>query len=427
MVTDSDLLPWSLFELSSSDETALDTLTKASILLPLGPRGLEDLNRGLQEGRRVALSLKTAIANSYRGLCVFGLERPSPAIDKSLSLMVFSLEVFPRLGETRDLQDRDSLARSLLGEVLRFCKTHGFTRIQCDAPDDADALALLIRCGFRVESSLHTGAGRAFGMSLDIAPSYTGDPYDGKHVIHWLAEQFRITRRSSTDTALDGYLPLGALNPNLGRTRPGEYALPIRLELTSSTRSPQRQLALRAMLGAESPTEPLINFGIDDLKELTQTPRLDLTLWPPPPDGASIVVEIREDLFGRFSSEHENAYFDSGAYGTLLERAIDNGSSPYIFFVDFETAHSNPRLIGFARVTQVSRADPQRIWSEWGHLSSWPDEVAFARYRAIKRKMTVLIFTDLRQVDVVGVGLPFISHSWTYVPTGQAYQVARNL
>jgi len=263
-------------------------------------------------------------------------------------------------------------------------------------------------------------------MSLHIASSYTGDPYDGKHLLNWLAEQFHVDRRNSSDIALDGYLPLQALNPDLGG-RVSEYALPIRLELTGSGMHSRAQVVLRAMLGSGLQTDPLITMSAEDLQDLAQAPRLDLTWWPPPPDGAGIVVEVREDIFARFQSQRENAYFDSGSYGTLLERAINTGSLPYIFFIDFETSHSNPKLIGFGRVRSVHHSDPQHLWADWGEISSWSDETVFARYRAIKRKMTVIVFSDLRRAEVVGAGLPFINHSWTYVPAGQAYQVARNL
>jgi hypothetical protein len=427
MVRESELLSWSLFELSNADETALDMLSRDSILLPLGSRGLEDLNRGLHEGKRVALSLRTPTSDTYYGLCVFGLERPSPAMDKSLSLLVLSLGYLTPSGEAHDSRHRDILAKSLLEELLSFCRIHGFRRIHCYAPDDPESIALLIRCGFRVESAPNTGGARTFGLSLHIPATYTGDPYDGKHLLNWLAEQFHFARQSSTDLELNGYLPLRALNPELGADRFGEYALPIRLELSSYDALSRREPTLNAMYGSGSATDPLVSLRAEDLKELTQVPRLDLALWPPPPDGASIVVEVREDLFATFSAQHDNAYIASGSFGTLLERALANGATPSIFFIDFETSHSNPKLIGIGKVTAVRRVDPQHVWKDWGQISSWSDERSFARYRAIKRKMTVIVFSELRRVDMIGPGLPFISHNWTYVSAVQAEQVARNL
>jgi hypothetical protein len=419
-----EFLPWSLFQLSSSDETALDALSAGSLLLPIDAREVEDLKRGLQEGRRVALSLRTAGDNRYQGLCVFGLERPSPSRDKALALLVFSLDGFSQSGESHR---HDTPVESLLGEVQRFARTHGFTRIHCYVPDDSDSVALLTSFGFRTESTPRNNGERVFGMSLHVPASYTGDPYDGKHLLNWLAEQLSIARRDSTDIGVEGFVPLQALNPDLSGTRFGNYALPLRLELTGPRSQTKGNITLRIMLGSESQSNPPISMSAEDLRELTGTPRLDLTLWPPPADGASIVVEVREELFDRFVEQRENAYFDSGSYGTLLERAIASGIPPYIFFVDFETTTSNPRLIGFGRVKSVHRSDPQRLWENWGQISSWSDEESFARYRAIKRKMTVIVFSDLRRVDVVGAGLPVIGHSWTYVPSGQAYQVARTL
>jgi hypothetical protein len=75
----------------------------------------------------------------------------------------------------------------------------------------------------------------------------------------------------------------------------------------------------------------------------------------------------------------------------------------------------------------VHRGSPEDLWANWGSISSWPDAAGFARYRAIKRKMTVIVFDQLRRVDIIGAGLPSIGHSWTYVPARQAYGIARLL
>jgi hypothetical protein len=427
MTANSEILPWSLFELSSSDEGALDALAQGSVLLPLGATETEALKQGIREGRRVALSLKTATEGRYHGLCVFGLEQPSPVKDKALSLHAFSLISIPEQVGRPDLRRREHVAEDLLGEVIRFCRTHGFTRVHSYVKDDQESLATMNRLGFRVEGVVHDSPVRAYSVSLRVAASYTGDPYDGKHILNWIADHLHVRIDDTTDTSLHGNLALKTLNPDLGDTRIGGYALPLTFELGAAEDGGTGKVALRAVIGDAGDAKNSVSLVTEDLRELTQDPRLDLTFWPPPSEGASIAVEIREDLFDRFRIDRSNAYFDSGSYGTLLERAIASGNVPQIFFIDFETSQGNPRLIGVARVESVDRLDPNSLWKKYGQISSWADRTAFVRYRAIKRKMTGIIFRELRRVDLVGVGLPVIGHSWTYVPSAQAYEVARRV
>lgn len=423
-INQSDFLSWSLFELKADDVDALTTLSQASLLCPLSPQELDSTKYEIEAGRRIALSFKSHDRPTYIGLCVFSLESPSPAGDKGIALHVFSLERYPRRNDRVRITPPDAIADALLNELKRFCTTHGYTRIHCFVPVDPDSVALLVRHGFEPEGmSLATTDNKTISLSRHLAPSYTGDPYDGQHLLNWIAEQLRLDTTSYTETSCIASLRLDQLNSDLSNTALGDVQLPVHLQLNITDANPY----LRVGVSESDNPDISTNVSFEDMSTLAGMRRLDMTLWPPPPDGASIAVEIRADLFERFRLDGPNVFFDSGSYGTLLESGIRNGSVPNIFFVDFATTATNPRLIGVANVNSVHRNTPDELWRHWGSISSWADISAFARYRAIKRKMTAIVFDDLRRVNRVGAGLPAIGHSWTYVPADQAYAIKRLL
>lgn len=415
-----DLLSWSLFAMTSQDIAALDALSESSILTS-DRRTMTISQAEIRAGRRIALSLKDADSDVYRGLCVFGRESPSPAGDKSIALHILSIEQFPA-GSRRTRPTPDAIGLALLNEVRRFCLTHGYTRIHCFAPGEPDTLALLIRHGFEPEGVALGGQDRAFGLTQHLAPTYTGDPYDGRHLLHWIAEQLRLEVVSSSDMSCESLLGLSSLNADLADTALATSTLPLRLELNPA---PDGQNYLRIGVHTADSYVSAASLSLDQLRELSGEKRIDMALWPPPEQGASIVVEIRPELFAGFRTGQRNAFFDSGSFGTLLEYAIEHEGEPKIFFVDFSTTRSNPRLIGIATVCEVHRGAPDTLWGQWGDISSWPDRDEFNRYRAIKRKMTVIVFDKLRKVSRLGEGLPLIGHSWTYVEADQAYNVSR--
>lgn len=419
-----DLLSWSLFALTPEDIDALTQLSRSSILCPPNSHELDVSNYEIQAGRRIALSLKSTDSNTYNGLCVFGLESPSPAGDKAIALHVLSLDRYPAAPDRIRGSSRTNIDAALFNEVKRFCVTHGYTRIHCFVPADPDTLALLTRLGFETEGVTLGGQPRTFSLTRHLAPTYTGDPYDGRHLLNWIADQLQFEAIDTTDTTCRCVLRLGTLNPDFADTALGLSQLPVFIELQPLE---QGKDYLRIGLGSNEPHSVHASLSFHDLRQLAGVPRLDMTLWPPPAEGASIAVEIRSDLYSNFSLNGQHAYFDSGSYGTLLEYSIEHGVAPQIFFVDFATTTTNPRLIGVGRIVSVHRGSPEDLWANWGSISSWPDAAGFARYRAIKRKMTVIVFDQLRRVDIIGAGLPSIGHSWTYVPARQAYGIARLL
>ncbi|HEV2783056.1 MAG TPA: hypothetical protein VGX25_27050 [Actinophytocola sp.] len=357
---------------------------------------------------------------------MFGLETPSPVPDKAIAMSVLSLATYPAPVGRSDTVDREHLETAVIEELRRFCRTHGFTRVVCYAPDDRLTLALLAKHGFTVESVISVDTTRIYGLSLHLPSTYTGDPYDGRHLLNWLAERLRLSVQNSDDTSSECFLRMDALNPDLVGTQLGSSQLPVKLSLhTKHDRGGPTHL--RIQFGTTDSIESQFDLSIDDLREIAGVATLDMSFWPPPEDGASIAVEIRRDLYDRFDANRQNAYFDSGSYGTLLERATDRGLHPYIFFVDFATSTTNPRLIGLGRVRHVDRGSPDDLWERYGEYSSWSDADMFGRYRAIKRKMTAIIFDNVRRVDKIGAGLPVIGHSWTYVPSDQAYRVVRQV
>lgn len=423
-INQSDLLSWSLFELKADDIDALATLSQSSLLCPLSSQELDSIKYEIEAGRRVALSFKSHDRPIYTGLCVFGLESPSPAGNKGIALHIFSLDRYPRRNERVRITPPDAVADALLNELKRFCATHGYTRIHCFVPTDPDSVALLVRHGFEPEGiSFGAADNKTVSLTRHLASSYTGDPYDGQHLLNWMAEQLRLDSPSSTQTTCVANLRLDQLNSDLENTTLGDVGLPVYLQLNITDANPYLRIGVSEVNSPDSST----NVSFEDLSALAGMRRLDMTLWPPPPDGASIAVEIRADLFERFRADGPNVFFDSGSYGTLLEFGINNGSVPNIFFVDFATTATNPKLIGVANVESVHRDTPDELWRRWGNISSWSDIDAFARYRAIKRKMTAIVFNDLQRVNRVGAGLPAIGHSWTYVPAQQAYAIKRLL
>jgi hypothetical protein len=419
---DLDLLSWSLFAMTSEDIAALSTLSSSSILCTPDQRTLNLSQLEIQGGRRIALSLRAADSDVYKGLCVFGLESPSPASDKAIALHVLSLDQFPE-PKGKATPTRDTIGLTLLTEVRRFCVTHGYTRIHCFAPADSDTLALLVRHGFEPEGVALGGYEKTFSLTLHLASAYTGDPYDGRHLLHWIAEQLRLEVISSSDITCESLLGLASLNLDLADTALAESKLPIYLELDAN---PDGRDYLRIGVKTRDSYVQAASLSLDQLRDLSGEKRIDMTLWPPPEQGASIAVEIRPDLFNRFRTGAKNAFFDSGSYGTLLEYGIAHGVAPTIFFVDFATTTTNPRLIGIGTVREVHRGSPDELWRQWGEISSWSDKEEFGRYRAIKRKMTVIVFDSLREVNILGAGLPLIGHSWTYVEADQAYEVSRH-
>jgi hypothetical protein len=423
VIEKSELLSWSLFALNSNDEEALGQLSKLSVLRPPKPTELESIKYDIRAGRKIALSLKSPHRPIYFGLCVFGLESPSPVGDKAIGLDILSLEQYPRMPGPDLTLTSEEIESALLDEVKRFCRTHGYTRVHCYASAQPSTIAQFAKLNFEPQGTFVDGRSMMFSLALHLAPAYTGDPYDGRHLLNWIAEQLQLDSSRSNETRCECALRLDHLNSDLADTPLGDARIPVLLELQTAAENSH----LKIGFGSISYSDSSVSLTVDQLRQLTRVPRLNMALWPPPEEGASIAVEIRSELFGRFSSGRQNAYFDSGSYGTLLESAIDKGAAPHIFFVDFETTATNPRLIGVARVRSVQRGSPEDLWRQWGAISSWPDAEEFARYRAIKRKMTVIVFDNLRSVDTLGAGLPTIGHSWTYVPARQAYSIARLL
>ena len=423
---DLDLKSWSFFEMTEEDVAALEALSSSSILCPEkdGTEPASAARQEIQGGQRRAISLRdTGSDDAYRGLCVFGAESPSPAGDRGIALHTLAADQWPpAAGRMRPT--REAVTRMLLDDVRRFCVTHGYTRIQCYAPPDSDTLALLMRHGFEPEGVVVDGDSKAFSLSQHLAPAYTGDPYDGRDLLRWIARQLRLEVLSSDDTRCEARLRLSNLNPDLAETALAKSALPLCLELNAA---PGGQNYLRIGVETGQSYVPAASLSLAQLRDLAGEKRIDMTLWPPPAVGASIAVEARSDLLGRFKPGRRNAFFDSGSFGTLLTHGIEHGVPPVIFFVDFATTATNPRLIGLGTVAEVHQGSPDDLWRRWGSLSIWTDGEEFARYAAIKKRMTVIVFDGLRPMDVVGPGLPLIGHSWTYVPAGQAYEVSRRL
>lgn len=423
---DLDLKSWSFFAMTGDDIAALEALSSSSVLCPEEDAAAQAsaARQEIQGGQRRAVSLRdTGSDDAYRGLCVFGLESPSPAGDRGIALHTLATEQFPRAAG-RMRPTRDTVARMLLDAVRRFCVTHGYTRIHCFAPPDSDTLALLVRHGFEPEGVVVDGDDRAFGLSQHLAPAYTGDPYDGRDLLRWIARQLRLEVVASDDTRCESVLRLSNLNPDLADTALARSALPLCMDLNAGS---DGQNYLRIGVETAHGYVPAANLSPAQLRDLSGEKRIDMTLWPPPEAGASIAVEMRSDQLGRFNPGRMNAFFDSGSFGTLLEHAIEHGVAPVIFFVDFATTATNPRLIGIGNVREVHRGSPDDLWRRWGSISIWPDRDEFGRYAAIKKRMTVIVFDGLRRVDVVGPGLPLIGHSWTYVPADQAYEVSRRV
>jgi hypothetical protein len=420
-IPNTDLVSWSLFAMTPTDQNALAKLSASSILADLNATELAACASEIQGGRRVALSLKTPVDEVYCGLCVFGLESPSPAADKALALQVLSLDQYPSVENTRAGRSHPT-ATALLDELRRFCLVHGYTRVKCLVPGNPDAITLLIRHGFEPEGATSAGETRLFSLAQHIPAAYTGDPYDGKHLLNWLTEQLRLDCLSSGETACEAVLSFDRLNRDLANTAFRRVKIPIYLELNSN---PNGGSYLR--IGISNDGGAAANFSLDELRALAGVSRLDMTLWPPSDQGASVAVEIRSDFFRRFRTDRTNAFFYSGSFGTLLEHGLEHGMTPSIFFVDFATTTSNPRLIGVGKVKSVHRGLPNDLWREWGSISSWADWEEFSRYRGLKRKMTVIIFDKLRIVDVIGAGLPAIGQTWAYVPARQAYAIDRQI
>jgi hypothetical protein len=417
----SPLLPWSLFALSEADSDALEWLAKQSLIAPQSESEPSSLGSAMSSGEAVALSVLDLRTREYHGLCVLVLEDPSPLGKKSLSLTVLTLDVYNSRGDDRTSLD----SQTLMDEVHRFCRTHGYTRIHCYAPMLSPGVPLLLSQGFEVDGHTAAKGTRYYSLSLDLPTPYSGDPYDGSHVLNWLGKRFRIASGSKSDIEVSGRISLRSLNPHLAHVHAGEHQFDASVRLKEATTQSRASVLLTFGKSADG-NEP-IELSIDDLRELTQSSRLDLDYWPPPISGTSIAVEIRREYFNQFESEGTHVYFDSGWYGTLLKRTVEANEKCYIFFVDFETTVHNPEVLGCAEIIDLDRGTPQAIWGRHGRLSSWPDEASFRRYGAIKRKMTAIKFSRLIKRSVIGAGLPFISHSWTYVPGPQAYRVYRSL
>ena len=186
MTDAGQFLPWSLFELTEADRQAIDKLVRRSILKPLTEQQISRYKRDIETGTKVALSLRAPNTSHYYGLCLFGRESPSPLGEKAISVFALTAESATAGGVTNKVRS-ELVESALLDELRRFCRTHGFTRIQCYVDDVSEVLTALGREGFKVESAITLDDARTYGLSLHLSPSYTGDPYDGSHLLRWLA------------------------------------------------------------------------------------------------------------------------------------------------------------------------------------------------------------------------------------------------
>ena len=409
-------LPWSLFALTDRDTQAFKWLASRSVLVPCSESEVEFLLTEMHEGRMVALSVRDQSTGAYCGLCILAREAPSPWPEKSLSILALSFDSYEPVRPRR----RNANNPDILEEVLRFCRTHGYVRLHCYSPTDQDGISNLIRHGFSAEGKILHKQRTYYSWSMDLATPYTGDPRDGAHLLSWLAERLRMEAVAKDDLSVRGHLPLRSVNPQFADRIAGTMELPTVLELKQSrTKSWEVELRFGEAGSGES-----LAFGRSELVDLTQSDRIDLSDWPPTNETYSLVVEIRRTFFEAYH-EGRHAYLDSGHYGTLLTRTLDQGNDSYIFFVDVETTQDNPLLLGGARIEFVDHGSPLAMWRAHGEISSWTDEGSFKRYGSIKRKMTAIVFSDLVKVERRGAGLPTIGHSWAYVPGGQGYSVAR--
>jgi len=414
-------LPWSLFALSNTDLEALKWLASKTILVPCDESDIERLIGEMRDGRVVALSVRDQQTGAYCGLCVLGRETPSPWPEKSLSVLALTFEqYFPQQGRVR----RPTPPLDLLQEVFRFCRTHGYVRLHCYSPADPSRAKILTDHGFESDGRLTHKQRTYYSWSMELPTPYTGDPCDGSHILNWLGERFRLESvENRSDTTLVGRLPLRSVNPHLEDRLAGNLDFPTRLSLVNS-HSTDWSVELR--MSDREDTEA-IKLGPSELMDLTQSRRIDLSEWPPREHSHSLAVEIRRTFFGAYRPNAQHAFLDSGHYGTLLTRTLAEGNDSYIFFIDVETAQGNPLLLGAGRVARVDHGSPRELWAKYGAISSWRDEESFRRYGSIKRKMTAIIFENLKPEQKRGVSLPMISHSWAYVPGQQAYEVARSI
>lgn len=412
-------LPWSLFALSNTDIEALKWLASRTILVPCDEQDIERLLAEMRDGRIVALSVRDQQTNAYCGLCVLGRETPSPWPEKSLSVLALTFEQYnPNPGRRRPPVPQPDL----LQEVFRFCRTHGYVRLHCYSPADSECAKTLTDCGFESDGRLSHKQRTYYSWSMELPTPYTGDPRDGSHILNWLGERFRLESvENSSDTTLVGRLPLRSVNPHLEDRLAGSLDFPTRLHLVNLHSS---NWAVELRMSDYEETEA-IRLGRSELEDLTQSRRIDLSEWPPNEHSHSLAVEIRRNFFSAYQDGNRHAFLDSGHYGTLISRAIAKHDVSYIFFIDVETAHGNPVLLGAGRITKVDHGSPRALWTDYGAISSWKDEESFRRYGSIKRKMTAIVFEDLISSEMMGPGLPMITHSWTYVSGPQAYGVAR--
>lgn len=414
-------LPWSLFALSTDDIRALEWLASKTILVPCDGSDVARLTEEMRGGRIVALSIRDRRSGAYCGLCVLGRETPSPWPEKSLAVLALTFEQYiPQSQPGRPSTSHPDLFE----EVLRFCRTHGYVRLHCYSPADSSCAKILTDYGFNSDGRLTLKQRTYYSWSMELPTPYTGDPCDGSHILNWLGERFRLESvESKSDTTLIGRFPLRSLNPHLEDRLAGNLDFPTQLQLVNS-HSADWSVELR--MSDREDTEA-ITLGQSELQDLTQSRRINLSDWPPGEHRYSLAVEIRKGFFDLYEPTTKHAFLDSGHYGTLLSRTLARGNESYIFFIDVETAQSNPLLLGAGRITGVDHGSPLEIWTKHGEISSWKDAESFRRYGSIKRKMTAVLFEGLTLWGKTGAGLPMINHSWTYVPGRQAYEVARSI
>jgi hypothetical protein len=398
-------------------------LSESSVLPASNIGGIED---DIRTGRKLAYTLKSVDGSHYDGLCAFGREEPSVLPGDSLALTALSLEAFPNPGRT----NAHDVLKRLFDDVRRFCMLHGYRAVHCVVDTESPSLPLLMAQGFEVEGLSGHGGKTFYRMVHEIPSVYVGDPFSGREFLEWFAGELGF--QSSQDAAprhtsiIDCNLTMSCLNRSFEGTSIGELALPVQLALGKQDRDGV-PISLRVGSQATGIHRLDVSYPLEELRAISGSERMDFRYWPPPPGGASVAVEVRTNLFAKFQLDRRNAFFDSGTYGTLLENHDPQRDPPTIFFVDVDTTSTNPELIGIGSVREVARGQPGELWRQYGSMSSWPDESSFSRYRSIKRRMTVIVFDDLRPVRRLGAGLPVIGHSWTYVPAEQAYEITRRL